>query len=130
MAQTIWTVICKSEVGAAIYPQDTASTTDRATAVAWAQTELENGVTIMAVEITGAEVRNVTNDITEAAAKLTLADYQRKGFEADDMPDWVKATDAFDVFEEEESLEQRGYSYAQSAWNDYRACIEIGVRGL
>ena len=98
MTQTIWTVICKSEVGATIYAQDTASTTDRPTAVAWAQTELENDVTIIALEITGDEVRNVTNDITERAAKLTLADYAAKGFEADDMPDWVKATDAYDEF--------------------------------
>lgn len=101
MTQTIWTVICKSEVGATIYEQDTASTTDRPTAVAWAQTELENDVTIIALEITGDEVRNVTNDITERAAKLTLADYVAKGFEADDMPDWVKATDAYDEFEAE-----------------------------
>ena len=127
MTQTIWTVICKSEVGATIYPQDTASTTDRATAVAWAQTELENDVTIMALETNGEEVRNVTKEIMERAAALTLADYEAKGFVAEEMPDWVKATDAFDVFE---AAEAEDNSDNQSAWNDYRATIEIGLRGL
>ena len=101
MAPTIWTVISTSEIGSDIYPQDTASTTDKATAVSWAQTALENDATIMALEITGNDVRNATHEITEAAAELTLKAYEAKGFEADDMPDWVKATDAFDVWEGE-----------------------------
>ena len=130
MAPTIWTVIAKSEIGAEIYPQDSASTTDKAAAIAWAQTDLENGVSIMAMEITGNDVRNATHEIIEAAADLTLKAYEAKGFEADDMPDWVKATDAFDVFEEDEIASRGEISDQQSAWDDYRACIEIGVRGL
>lgn len=130
MAPTIWTVISTSEIGSDIYPQDTASTTDKATAVSWAQTALENDATIMALEITGNDVRNATHEITEAAAELTLKAYEAKGFEADDMPDWVKATDAFDVFEEDEIASRGEISDQQSAWDDYRACIEIGVRGL
>ena len=129
MTQTIWTIIARSEIGAAIYPQDSASTTDKAAAIAWAQTDLENGVSIMAMEINGDDVRNVTHEIIEAAAELTLTAYEAKGFEADDMPDWVKATDAFDAFEADKTADQ-GISDRQSAWNDYRACIEIGVRGL
>lgn len=127
MTQTIWTVIAKSEIGTAIYPQDSASTTDKAAAIAWAQTELENGASIMAMGINGDDVRNATHEITESAAELTLTAYAAKGFEADDMPDWVKATDAFDAFEDDKAS---GISDRQSAWNDYRACIEIGVRGL
>ena len=126
MTQTIWTIIARSEIGAAIYPQDSASTTDKAAAIAWAQTDLENGVSIMAMEINGDDVRNVTHEIIEAAAELTLTAYEAKGFEADDMPDWVKATDAYDEWAEGD----HGISDRQSAWNDYRACIEIGVRGL
>ena len=128
MPQKIWTIVSTSEVGTTIYPQDTASTTDRATAVAWAQTELENDVTIMAIEIDGAEVRNVTKDITEDAAKLTMASYEAKGFMSDEMPDWVKATDAFDTFEAG-MVEKRSHR-RNDAWDDYRACIEIGLRGL
>lgn len=130
MTQTIWTVIAKSEIGTAIYPQDSASTTDKAAAIAWAQTELENGASIMAMGINGDDVRNATHEITESAAELTLTAYAAKGFEADDMPDWVKATDAFDAFEAGETAERGEISDRQSAWNDYRACIEIGVRGL
>ena len=130
MTQTIWTVIAKSEIGAAIYPQDSASTTDKAAAIAWAQTELENGASIMAMEINDDDVRNATHEITEAAAELTLAAYEAKEFDADDMPDWVKDTDAFEAFEADKIASRGEISDQQSAWNDYRACIEIGVRGL
>lgn len=87
-----------------------------------AYTMVTDGTQIVAlrVDIDGAHI--ITDEVIEAVAARYLKTFEQ----GDRVPAWLEATDAYDEWAESD----QGISDRQSAWNDYRACIEIGVRGL
>ena len=96
MTQTIWTVIAKSEIGTAIYPQDTASSTDKIEIAKWMEPVLDNGATVVVIEITDHGVVDVTDDMIEFCAAEIIGRDDGKGFEA-----WVQDSAAYSQYEEE-----------------------------
>ena len=77
-------------------------------------------IVALRVDIDGAHI--ITDEVIEAVAARYLKTFEQ----GDRVPAWLEATDAYDEWAESD----QGISDRQSAWNDYRACIEIGVRGL
>ena len=96
MTQTIWTVIAKSEVGSKIYPQDTASSTDKAEIAKWMEPALDNGDTLVVIEISDHGVVDVTDDMVEFTAAEIIGRDDGKGFQP-----WVQDTSAYSEYEEE-----------------------------
>ena len=111
MAQTIWTVIARSEIGSMIYPQDTASCTDKAEVAKWMEPVLDNGAAVMVLEISEHGIVDVTADMIEFAAAAFL----KKHPETVNVEPWMQDTKAFaDFQEEQEESEADGASYRRS----------------
>lgn len=96
MTQTIWTVIATSEVGSKIYPQDTASSTDKAEIAKWMEAILDNDATVTVLEISNHGVVDVTDDMIEFCAAEIIGRDDGKGFQP-----WVQDTAAYSEYEEE-----------------------------
>ena len=111
MAQTIWTVIAKSEIGSMIYPQDSASCTDKAEIAKFMENWLDSGVTLLVLEISEHGVVDVTDDMIEFAASEIIGRDDGKRFEA-----WVMDTAAYAKYDDETSEAER--ADAEQYWRN------------